>query len=63
MPHLTVGESIIQDELLLDPFWQTAYNTRRLGGSAKARVEAVSAPTPSELNDGRACVRIITRTD
>uniref|UniRef100_A0A0X3P3D8 Integrator complex subunit 2 n=1 Tax=Schistocephalus solidus TaxID=70667 RepID=A0A0X3P3D8_SCHSO len=25
LPHLTVGELMIQDELLLDPFWQSTY--------------------------------------
>ncbi|KAL7061440.1 hypothetical protein AAHC03_01409 [Spirometra sp. Aus1] len=27
LPHLTVGELMIQDELLLDPFWQSTYTT------------------------------------
>uniref|UniRef100_A0A5K3FK48 Fanconi anemia group A protein n=1 Tax=Mesocestoides corti TaxID=53468 RepID=A0A5K3FK48_MESCO len=51
MPHLTIGETIIQDELLLDPFWQSAYNSRSADSLclARSRVTRSQIPSPDEL--------------
>ncbi len=54
MPHLALGEFSIQDELLLDPFWQSAHSLHPTGGFCvqNGRIEAVEVPSPAELTTG-----------